>query len=133
MPKLSRYYEEFDEISFIARGGFGEVYKARHRLDGIEYAIKKITMPADRIEIIQQQLNEVRALAKLNHTNIVSYNAAWIESSSYNLSVPSTDCKSYKSLKHQRKKSKSYNSLINDLFSNNGQNLNNVKIYQNTI
>lgn len=90
-------------------------------------------MPADRIEIIQQQLNEVRALARLNHTNIVSYNAAWIETSSYNSSVASAVRKLYKSPKHQRKESKSYNSLINDLFSNNGQNLNNTKIYQNTI
>ncbi|XP_024882771.1 eukaryotic translation initiation factor 2-alpha kinase 1-like isoform X2 [Temnothorax curvispinosus] len=119
IPKL-RYHEEFQEISFIARGGFGEVYKARHRLDGIEYAIKKITMPTDRIEIIQKQLNEVRALAKLNHTNIVSYNAAWIESSSYNSSsVPPPDRKSYRShtSKRHRKESKSYKSLIEDLFN----------------
>ncbi|XP_071553935.1 eukaryotic translation initiation factor 2-alpha kinase 1 isoform X4 [Temnothorax nylanderi] len=119
IPKL-RYHEEFQEISFIARGGFGEVYKARHRLDGIDYAIKKITMPADRIEIIQKQLNEVRALAKLNHTNIVSYNAAWIESSSYNSSsVPPPDRKSYRShtSKRHRKESKSYKSLIEDLFN----------------
>lgn len=88
-------------------------------------------MPADRIEIIQKELNEVRALAKLNHTNIVSYNAAWIEPSSYNSSVSSPNRKSHSSPKHQRNKSKSYNSLINDLFCNNGQNLNNTKIYHN--
>lgn len=113
IPKL-RYHEEFHEICFIARGGFGEVYKAQHRLDGIEYAIKKITMPADRIEIIKQQLNEVRTLAKLNHTNIVSYNAAWIEPFYYS-NVPSTSRKSYKSYtsKHHQKKSKS---VIEDSF-----------------
>ncbi|KAL6266287.1 hypothetical protein P5V15_003145 [Pogonomyrmex californicus] len=80
IPELSRYHSEFHELSFIARGGFGDVYKALHRLDGTEYAIKKIIVPADRSEIIKQQLNEVKALAKLTHTNIVSYKAAWIES-----------------------------------------------------
>lgn len=129
VPTL-RYDKEFHEISFIARGGFGEVYKAQHRLDGIEYAIKKINMPADSIEIIQKQLVEVRALAKLNHNNIVSYNAAWIESSSCNSSVPSTDHKSYRShtSKLYRKESKS-NNLIIDLFGNkNSSNLNNTKV-----
>lgn len=122
VPTL-RYNKEFREISFIARGGFGEVYKAQHRLDGIEYAIKKVNIPADNIEIIQNQLTEVKALAKLNHPNIVSYNAAWIESSSCNSSVPSID-KSHRS--HTSKEFKSYNSVIEDLVS--GSNLNNIKL-----
>lgn len=91
-------------------------------------------MPANDIKIIQQ-LDEVRALAKLRHPNIVSYNAAWIESSSCNSSVPSTDRKSYRShtSKHHRKESKSCNSvLIEDLFSDkNGLNNNNIKICHN--
>lgn len=132
MPKLFRYHEQFHEISFIARGGFGEVYKARHRLDGTEYAIKKIVMPANRIEIINQQLNEVRALAKLNHTNIVSYKAAWIEPmlpSSYVSSVPSTDRK-YRSSKYHQKESKSSLLSIEDVSNNeNCLNLNKSKKY----
>lgn len=125
-----RYFEEFIEISFIANGGFGTVYKARHRLDGIEYAIKKIFMPANRIEMIQKQLNEVRALAKLKHTNIVSYNAAWIET--YNSNVPFIEHKSngsHTSNRHQKAskshKSKSLHDEFESLFSNK----NNTKIY----
>lgn len=38
----SRYATEFEELSFIANGGFGQVYQARHKLDGGIYAIKKI-------------------------------------------------------------------------------------------
>lgn len=129
MPKLFRYDEEFREISFIARGGFGEVYKAQHRLDGIEYAVKKIVMPANRLEIINQQLNEVKALAKLNHTNIVSYKAAWIEPmlpSSYVSSRPSTNRK-YQP-KYDRKESKSSSLSIEDISDNkNGLNLNKSK------
>ena len=37
---VNRYQEEFIEISSIASGQFGTVVKARHRLDGIVYAIK---------------------------------------------------------------------------------------------
>lgn len=131
-PKF-RYRDEFREICFIARGGFGEVYKAQHRLDGIEYAIKKIVMPVDHIETIKQQLNEVWTLAKLKHTNIVSYNAAWMEPlSSPNISS-STDRKSSHRSKYYQEKTKSYHSQsINDLFDNkNGVNFNNSKICLN--
>ncbi|XP_070518789.1 eukaryotic translation initiation factor 2-alpha kinase 1 isoform X4 [Cardiocondyla obscurior] len=127
-----RYHEEFQEISFIARGGFGEVYKARHRLDGSEYAIKKIAMPADQIEIIHKQLNEVRTLAKLNHTNIVSYHAAWIETlPSYNSRVSSTNRESYTS-KHERKQSKSHNLEFEDSFNNKNSSNLTSKIHHNS-
>ncbi|KYN18182.1 Eukaryotic translation initiation factor 2-alpha kinase 1 [Trachymyrmex cornetzi] len=134
-PKF-RYRDEFREICFIARGGFGEVYKAQHRLDGIEYAIKKIFMPVDHIETIKQQLNEVWTLAKLKHTNIVSYNAAWMEPLSLPNISSSTDRKSYRSShgsKYYRKETKSYSSQsINNLFDNkNGVNFNNSKICLN--
>ena len=37
---VSRYDEEFVEIEQIASGVFGKVMVARHRLDGMVYAIK---------------------------------------------------------------------------------------------
>ena len=79
MTEWSRYHREFQEISFIAAGGFGNVYKALHRLDGIEYAVKKIVVRSGRVTSIMQHLEEVKTLAKLNHTNIISYKGAWIE------------------------------------------------------
>lgn len=79
MAEWSRYHREFLEISFIGAGGFGNVFKALHRLDGIEYAIKKIKVRSGRVKNIMQHLEEVKTLAKLNHTNIVSYKGAWIE------------------------------------------------------
>ncbi|XP_078042379.1 eukaryotic translation initiation factor 2-alpha kinase 1 isoform X2 [Augochlora pura] len=75
----SRYHREFQEISFIASGGFGHVFKALHRLDGTEYAVKKIIVRSGRVKSIIQHLEEVKTLARLNHTNIVSYKGAWIE------------------------------------------------------
>lgn len=98
--ETSRYRWEFQEISFIAGGGFGQVFKALHRLDGIEYAVKKVIVHSSHIDIITHQLKEVKTLAKLNHANIVPYKAAWIESTLLPLftsDMPSTDHKSYRS------------------------------------
>lgn len=40
--ETSRYALEFEELGWIASGGFGQVFRARHRLDQVEYAVKKI-------------------------------------------------------------------------------------------
>ncbi|KAJ8681162.1 hypothetical protein QAD02_016949 [Eretmocerus hayati] len=75
----SLYQDQFRETGFIAGGGFGNVFRAVHKLDEVEYAIKKIIVPPGRVGNIMSHLEEVRTLAKLNHTNIVSYKQAWIE------------------------------------------------------
>ncbi|KAL0271850.1 UNVERIFIED_CONTAM: hypothetical protein PYX00_008815 [Menopon gallinae] len=75
----SRYYSEYEETSFIAAGGFGKVYKAKHRLDQVFYAVKKISVKLQNISLLIMGSNEVKTLAKLNHTNIVQYKAAWLE------------------------------------------------------
>lgn len=75
----SRYHREFDELNFVAGGGFGRVYRARNKLDGIEYAIKKVTIKYQTIKRILIHLGEVKTFASLNHNNIVPYKAAWLE------------------------------------------------------
>lgn len=45
----------------------------------MEYAIKKIVVRPGNMKTIMTHLEEVKTLAKLNHTNIVSYKQAWIE------------------------------------------------------
>ena len=40
----SRYANDFIEVEKIGQGGFGTVYKARHKIDGNIYAIKKIKL-----------------------------------------------------------------------------------------
>lgn len=49
-PKASgsRYRSEFEELEFLGRGGGGQVVKARNRLDGSLYAIKKVRLPNDK-------------------------------------------------------------------------------------
>lgn len=75
----SRYFREFDELNFVAGGGFGRVYRARHKLDGIEYAVKKVTIKYRTVKRVLSHLSEVKTFASLNHTNIVPYKAAWLE------------------------------------------------------
>ncbi|XP_065211676.1 eukaryotic translation initiation factor 2-alpha kinase 3-like [Planococcus citri] len=75
----SRYSNEFIELEFIARGGFGEVVKAKNKLDASVYAIKKICLKYCSVNGFIRGLSEVQMLAKLNHPNIVSYKAAWLE------------------------------------------------------
>lgn len=75
----SRYHREFDELNFVAGGGFGRVYRARNKLDGIEYAIKKVTIKYQKVNRVLNHLDEVKTFASLNHNNIVPYKAAWLE------------------------------------------------------
>lgn len=75
----SRYHREFEELYFIAGGGFGNVFKARHRLDGVEYAVKKVNIKSSNVNSIMTHLAEVKTIASLNHPNIVNYKAAWLE------------------------------------------------------
>ncbi|KZC08125.1 Eukaryotic translation initiation factor 2-alpha kinase 1 [Dufourea novaeangliae] len=91
----SRYRREFHEINFIAAGGFGQVFKALHCLDGTEYAVKKIIVRSGRVKSIMQHLEEVKTLAKLNHTNIVSYKGAWIEPTLPSTFIPSLPASSH--------------------------------------
>jgi len=75
----SRYSTDYEEIEYIARGGFGHVFRVRHILDGMEYAVKKIYMQCQNVNIFLENLREVKMLARLHHPNIVAYKAAWLE------------------------------------------------------
>ena len=41
---MGRYARDFEEIGKLGRGGFGEVVKARSRMEGIFYAVKKLNI-----------------------------------------------------------------------------------------
>nr|ACI31225.1 eukaryotic translation initiation factor 2-alpha kinase 2 [Colobus guereza] len=67
----ARFGMDFKEIEFISLGGFGQVFKAKHRIDGKTYVIKRVKYNGEKAE------REVKALAKLDHVNIVHYNGCW--------------------------------------------------------
>lgn len=77
-PFTSRYMTEFDPIACLGKGGFGVVFQAKKKFDECEYAIKRITLPK-RQTAKENMMREVKALAKLDHRNIVRYYNAWLE------------------------------------------------------
>lgn len=69
----------------LGRGGYGLVYRVRHRLDNQLYAVKKVPLNMRRLQQVrgnvdvEDMLREIRALARLDHPNIVRYFSGWIE------------------------------------------------------
>ena len=76
-PLASRYRTDFVELGRLGRGGYGEVIKARNKLDARFYAIKKITQ--NTISALDNVLSEVILLSQLNHPYVVRYITAWVE------------------------------------------------------
>ncbi|TVY28611.1 eIF-2-alpha kinase [Lachnellula hyalina] len=74
---FSRYREDFVEEGRLGKGGFGEVVKARKKLDGQIYAIKKIIQKSSAS--LTEVLKEVRLLSQLSHPSVVRYYNTWTE------------------------------------------------------
>ncbi|KAJ1025843.1 hypothetical protein NDA16_002469 [Ustilago loliicola] len=74
----SRYLSDFEEVEFLGKGAFGSVVKARNRLDGRFYAVKKIKLSSSPDED-ERTLREISALSRLDHPHIVRYSTCWIE------------------------------------------------------
>jgi serine/threonine protein kinase len=83
----SRFYSDFDIISELGNGSFGNVYKVLSRLDGCMYAIKVAHRQAKGMADKDRMLKEVYALAALSDQadtatfHIVRYHQAWMEES----------------------------------------------------
>ncbi|CAI8616723.1 unnamed protein product [Vicia faba] len=73
----SRYLNDFEELRPLGHGGFGHVVLCKNKLDGRQYAMKKIRLKdktmRDRI------LREVATLSRLQHQHVVRYYQAWFE------------------------------------------------------
>jgi serine/threonine protein kinase len=81
---LSRYQREFVQIALLASGSFGQVFHATRKMDGCDYAIKKVDFGATGYsnETIQEVVREVECLAKVSdHPNVVRYYTSWLEPS----------------------------------------------------
>ncbi|KAK0526527.1 eukaryotic translation initiation factor 2-alpha kinase [Tilletia horrida] len=84
----SRYRADFEEVKFLGKGAFGSVVKARNRLDGNFYAIKRIKLSSSP-ENDERTLREITALSRLSHAHIVRYVTCWIEAEV--VQTPSTE------------------------------------------
>lgn len=78
---LSRFKNDFEnDVSILGKGGYGKVYKAKHRLDGRFYAVKEVV--SDSPEELREILRETILLSRLNHPYVVRYFSAWMEAES---------------------------------------------------
>ncbi|KAK5008113.1 hypothetical protein LTR28_004424 [Elasticomyces elasticus] len=83
----TRYQRDFHELGMLGKGGYSSVYRVAHKLDGLQYAVKKIPLSNARLDSIQQRaefemdalLLELRTIARLDHPNLVRYYSGWIE------------------------------------------------------
>ncbi|KAI1814005.1 kinase-like protein [Poronia punctata] len=83
----SHYRSTFREDRILGKGGFGKVYQCYNVLDQKMYAVKKIILPPKlvksysngRHDDLQHILREVKAMAMLDHPNVVRYHATWFE------------------------------------------------------
>uniref|UniRef100_S4RAV2 Eukaryotic translation initiation factor 2-alpha kinase 1 n=1 Tax=Petromyzon marinus TaxID=7757 RepID=S4RAV2_PETMA len=75
----SRYLSEFEEVCRLGRGGYGQVFKVRNKLDRQLYAVKKVLIKGSGESICKKVLREVKLLAGLQHLSIVGYHGAWLE------------------------------------------------------
>jgi len=74
---FSRYASEWVEEGRLGKGGYGEVVKARKKVDSRIYAIKKIRQ--NTASELSAVLSEVLLLSQLNHPYVVRYYDAWPE------------------------------------------------------
>ncbi|KAK5926068.1 hypothetical protein CgunFtcFv8_021671 [Champsocephalus gunnari] len=89
--EMSRFTSYFDCMEKIGRGSYGQVFKAREKLTEKYRAIKIVRCGSGEIE---EALQEVKTLSKLDHPNIVRYLISWLEDSGYSPdeSGSSTQC-----------------------------------------
>ncbi|CAL8072601.1 unnamed protein product [Calicophoron daubneyi] len=72
------HLDSFSPLSLIGSGGFGSVFKAVHKFDGKEYALKVVSgirSPRD----LDLARSEVAIMARLSHENIIQYVTSWLE------------------------------------------------------
>jgi translation initiation factor 2-alpha kinase 3 len=78
----SRYVNDFDTLQCLGKGGFGVVFEVKQKIDECHYAIKRIVLPYEESKR-DAVMREVKALAKLEHHNIVRYFNSWVEKPPY--------------------------------------------------
>jgi serine/threonine protein kinase len=74
-----RFAREYESLGALGRGGFGTVVRARHRLDGALYAVKRVQLTSRSDG--ERALREAQAMATLSHgcAQIVRYYGSWVE------------------------------------------------------
>ncbi|XP_011057621.1 PREDICTED: eukaryotic translation initiation factor 2-alpha kinase isoform X1 [Acromyrmex echinatior] len=74
----SRFLMDYELVDCLGKGGYGVVFEVKNKIDDCNYAIKRIAL-SNNEDSRDRVTREVRALAKLEHLNIVRYYYAWLE------------------------------------------------------
>lgn len=127
--KKDSYSDIFIEREKIGEGSFSDVFKSFHRLDGKEYAIKKIYFDDETEDI----LNEIKLWSSFSHENIVKYHFSWPASSygSKNLALESLESEKIPAVYVQMELCDS--SLKDYIEENNDKSLNDIFEYWKSI
>lgn len=80
----SRFRSDFCDPVLLGKGGFGSVFKVAHKIDGREYAIKRVKFAFKNPEQLrvayEKVVREVKVLSSMEeHQGIVRYHNAWFE------------------------------------------------------
>lgn len=77
----SRFEHDFERLELLGRGGFGEVWRARSRVDRKEYAVKVVpfTFSEDMDPLEHPVLREAQTWASFTDHGAVRYHSSWIE------------------------------------------------------
>lgn len=78
----------FENLGSVGKGGYGSVYKCRHKLDRLLYAVKKAPLNQDNYH---ESIREVTTMASMQHPYVVRYHQSWLESGF----VPTPDSTEY--------------------------------------
>lgn len=73
-----RHKTDYEVLEELGSGGFGRVYRVKHRLDGNEYAMKVVRVSSSTKEM-EKILREVQVLSSIRSDHVVRYYSAWIE------------------------------------------------------
>lgn len=94
--KYSRYNHNFVELEHIGNGNFGTVFKCRHVIDQLQYAMKKIKINVKSSYDVKKAMHEAFALAASSiyddNSYIIRYHTVWIENGHLFLSMELCDC-----------------------------------------
>ena len=79
--------ENFEILQKLGDGAYSVVYKVRRKIDGNIYALKKVKLLNLKDKEKQNALNEVRILASVKSTFVISYKEAFIDESESSLCI----------------------------------------------
>ena len=71
--------DDFTVISKLGEGSYSSVYHVQRKLDGKDYALKKVNLGTLGEKEKENAINEVRILASIKHPCVSSYKEAFVD------------------------------------------------------